>query len=112
MFKYLNPIENVSIKIYKKLFESLVKPIYSCIDQKFGIWIFMKKILKGQFRANKSNSNFDFIDSLYTFSAKVYQEYVPFKCNVFERLLYASNNKGLLSLFEILAIYFKTCNFI
>jgi hypothetical protein len=37
------------------------------------------------------------------FSAKVYQEYVPFKCTVFERL-YASNNKGLLSLFEILAI--------
>jgi hypothetical protein len=27
MFKDLNPIENVSIKIYKKLFESLVKPI-------------------------------------------------------------------------------------
>ena len=27
MFKYLNPIENVSIKIYKKLFECLVKPI-------------------------------------------------------------------------------------
>jgi hypothetical protein len=27
MFKYLNPIENVSIKIYKKVFESLVKPI-------------------------------------------------------------------------------------
>jgi hypothetical protein len=46
MFKYLNPIENVSIKIYKKLFESLVKPIYSCIDQKFGIWISMKKYLK------------------------------------------------------------------
>jgi hypothetical protein len=40
-------------------------------------------------------------------SAKVYQEDVPFKCNVLERL-YASNNKGLLSLFEILAIYFKT----
>jgi hypothetical protein len=42
MFKYLNPIENVSIKIYKKLFESLVK----CITQKFGIWISMKKYLK------------------------------------------------------------------
>jgi hypothetical protein len=27
MFKYLNPIENISIKIYKQIFESLVKPI-------------------------------------------------------------------------------------
>jgi hypothetical protein len=64
------------------------------------IWYidFYEKILEGQLPANKSNSNFDLID-----------EYAPFKCNVFERL-YASNNKGLLSLFEILAIYFKTCN--
>ena len=58
MFKYLSPIEHLSIKIYKKRFESLVNP---CITQKFGIWIFMKKYLKGQLRANKSNSNFDLV---------------------------------------------------
>jgi hypothetical protein len=56
MFKYLNPIENVSIKIYKKLFESLVKPILMYNSE---IWYmdFYGKLLKGQLRANKSNSN-------------------------------------------------------
>jgi hypothetical protein len=56
MFKYLNPIENVSIKIYKKLFESLVKPILMYNSE---IWYmdFYEKLLKGQLRANKSNSN-------------------------------------------------------
>jgi hypothetical protein len=45
MFKYLNPIENVSIKIYKKLFESLVKPILMYNSE---IWYmdFYEKILK------------------------------------------------------------------
>ena len=56
MFKDLNPIENVSIKIYKKLFESLVKPILMYNSE---IWYmdFYGKLLKGQLRANKSNSN-------------------------------------------------------
>ena len=27
IFKYLSPLERVSIKIYKRLFESLVKPV-------------------------------------------------------------------------------------
>ena len=43
MFKYLNPIENVSIKIYKKLFESLVKPILMYNSE----MDFYEKILKG-----------------------------------------------------------------
>ena len=44
MFKYLNPIENVSIKIYKKLFESLIKPILMYNSE---IWYmdFYEKIL-------------------------------------------------------------------
>jgi hypothetical protein len=76
MFKYLNPIENVSIKIYKKLFESLVKPILMYNSE---IWYmdFYEKILKRQLRASKSNSNFDLIDSLDTsFLEKVNLKFV------------------------------------
>ena len=51
--------------MHKKLFQSLVKPIlmYSSV-----IWYmdFHEKILKGQLRVNKSNSNFYLIDSLDT----------------------------------------------
>jgi hypothetical protein len=55
MFKYLNPIENVSIKMHKKLFQSLVKPI---LMYSLEIWYmdFYEKILEGQLRVNKSNS--------------------------------------------------------
>ena len=58
MFKYLSPIEHVSIEIYKKLFESLVKDL---LMYNLEIWFmdFYENILKGQLRANKSNSNFD-----------------------------------------------------
>ena len=58
MFKYLSPIEHVSIEIYKKLFESLVKHL---LMYNLEIWFmdFYENILKGQLRANKSNSNFD-----------------------------------------------------
>jgi hypothetical protein len=47
MFKYLNPIENVSIKIYKKLFESLVKPILM-YNSEICYIDFYEKILEGQ----------------------------------------------------------------
>ena len=76
MFKYLKPIENVSIKICKKLFESLVKPILMYNSE---IWYmdFYEKILKRQLRASKSNSNFDLIDSLDTsFLEKVNLKFV------------------------------------
>ena len=45
MFKYLNPIENVSIKIYKNYLNFLLN-LYSCITQKFGTWISMENYLK------------------------------------------------------------------
>jgi hypothetical protein len=35
IFKYLSPLERVSIKIYKKLFESLVKPV---LMYNYEIW--------------------------------------------------------------------------
>jgi hypothetical protein len=44
MFKYLNPIENVSIKICKKLFESLVKPIL-IYNSEIWYMVFYEKIL-------------------------------------------------------------------
>jgi hypothetical protein len=76
MFKYLNPIENVSIKIYKNL--NLLLNLYSCITQKFGIWISMKKYLR-QLQANKSNSNVDLIDLLDTsFLEKVNLKFCKF----------------------------------
>jgi hypothetical protein len=78
MFKYLNPIENVSIKIYKKLLESLVRPLLVYNSE---IWYmdFYEKILKRTIAANKSNSNFDLIDSLDTsFLEKVNLKYCKF----------------------------------
>ena len=78
MFKYLNPIENVSIKIYKKLFESLVKPILM-YNSEICYIDFYEKILEGQLPANKSNSNFDLIDSLDTsFLEKVNLKFCKF----------------------------------
>jgi hypothetical protein len=77
MFKYLNPIGNVSIKIYKKLFKSLVKPILMYNSE---IWYmdFYEKILK-TIAANKSNSNFDLINSLDTsFLEKVNLKFCKF----------------------------------
>ena len=66
MFKYLNPFENVSIKIYKKLFESLVKPILMYNSE---IW----------YMDFKSNSNFDLINSLDTsFLEKVNLKFCKF----------------------------------
>jgi hypothetical protein len=56
MFKYLNPIENVSIKICKKLFESLVKPILMYNSEMWHM-DFYEQILKdncGQTRQSQS----------------------------------------------------------
>lgn len=59
MFKYLNPISNVPLGIYKKLFESLVRPI---VTYNSDIWYmdFYEKIIQSSNR-NKNNSKFDII---------------------------------------------------
>jgi hypothetical protein len=56
IFKYLSPLERVSIKIYKKLFESLVKPVMMYNSE---IWYmdFHDKISNAFNRAQNNNLN-------------------------------------------------------
>ena len=61
IFKYLSPLERVSIKIYKKLFESLVKPVLMYNSE---IWYmdFHEKISNAFNRAqNNDLNNFDML---------------------------------------------------
>ena len=60
MFKYLNPIENLSLKIFKKLFDALIKPI---LTYNAEIWYldFYEKIIKASQRAKSKNANFDIL---------------------------------------------------
>ena len=61
IFKYLSPLERVSIKIYKKLFESLVKPVLMYNSE---IWYmdFHEKISNVFNRAqNNDLNNFDML---------------------------------------------------
>ena len=57
LFRYLNPIDNVPVAIYKKLFESLVQPILTYNSE---------KIVKSKQRAEMKSSNFDYITSVDT----------------------------------------------
>ena len=78
MFKYINTLGNVPINIFKKLFESLVKPI---LLYNAEIWYmdFYEKVSNSESRAKTKNSKFDIIDSLDTsFLEKVNLKFCKF----------------------------------
>jgi hypothetical protein len=113
--------ERVSIKIYKKLFESLVKPVLMYNSE---IWYmdFNEKISNAFNRAqNNDLNNFDmlsFIDKSPTnlrfckyvlgLACIIFISILSTECSDFERDK-ASINKGLFPSLEILAKYFSDC---
>lgn len=64
MFKYLNPLTNIPLNVYKKLFESLVRPILTYNSE---IWYmdFYEKVIKSLNRS-KDNPKFDIISLIDT----------------------------------------------